>query len=109
MARRPNLRERLQVIMEAEGWSQAQLARAAGCSRQAVTNWMNGDYQTIEARFAFNISDASRSRFEPRWIMYGEGKDRRPEPPRPEEAEILDEIRRLPPAKREAIAALLKS
>jgi transcriptional regulator with XRE-family HTH domain len=101
------LKDRLLVIMRAEGWSQAQLARVAGCSRQAVTNWMIGDNLSMDPRFAFNIQDKSASRFNARWTLYNEGPQRM-DIVEPAEARMLESIRNLPKDKKAALAVVLK-
>jgi transcriptional regulator with XRE-family HTH domain len=102
-----NLPQRLQTIMDAMGWSQADLARAAKTSRQNVTNWMtevSGTKKAIEPRFAWAIEDATR--FNARWIVYGEG------PARMELADPLDEkllraISKLPAERKRALSLAL--
>lgn len=101
------LPQRLQTVMDAMGWSRADLGRAAKASRQNVTNWMtevSGTKKNIEPRFAFNIMDASR--FNARWIIYGDG------PPRmeladPADSKLLEAISKLPPERKRALALTL--
>lgn len=67
------------------GWNQSELARAAKTTRQSVSNWMgqiSGVKGNMEPRFAWNLEDETR--FNARWIVYGEG------PPRLEVADPLD-------------------
>lgn len=103
MAKNP-LAQRLQIVMETMGWYQAELAREAGCTRASVTNWMTGFSQKVDPQFAFNLQD--RTRFNARWIMYGEG------PPRmdlisPDDKKLLEAIAKLSPERRKALTLAL--
>jgi transcriptional regulator with XRE-family HTH domain len=110
MAKRSTLRQRLEIIMQAEGWKKAELSRKAGCSRQAVTNWFNGPVVAYEmdARYAWNLADNSKSHFNPRWIALGEGPERLV-PVSKQDQDLLATIRDLPPLRREALAVFLKT
>lgn len=106
MASSTTLPQRLQTIMDAMGWNQSDLARAAKCTRQSVTNWMTSvsGKKAMEPRFAFNIQD--RTRFNARWIIYGEG------PPRmeladPDDAKLASAISKLPPERKRGLALVL--
>lgn len=66
------LAERLALVMREMDWKQVDLAKAAGSSKQAVTNWMRGHQTTISAEYALNLQDATR-KFEARWILEGKG------------------------------------
>lgn len=95
--------------MKAEGWNQSQLARAAGTGRGTVGNWVNNEtYQHMDAEYAFNIADKSRSRFNARWIYDGEGPQMQPPEPSADEQSVLKAYRELSTPRREALAALLK-
>lgn len=88
-------------------WSQADLSRAAKCTRQSVTNWMtevSGQKKNIEPKFAFNLQDASR--FNARWIIYGEGPARM-ELADPDDARLFNAISKLPPGRKRALALAL--
>lgn len=52
-------------------WSQTELARAAGASRQTVSRWLQDGHIKIDAAFAFRLQDESG--FCARWILLGEG------------------------------------
>lgn len=102
-----SLRQRLQTIMDAMGWSQADLARAAKASRQNVTNWMtevSGTKKNMEPRFAFNLMDETR--FNARWIIYGDGPARI-ELADPADLKLLQAISRLPPDRKRVLAIAL--
>ncbi len=102
------LPQRLQTIMDAMGWhQQTQLAKAAGASRQNVTNWMteiSGTKKSLEPRFAFNLQDATR--FNARWIIYGDGPARM-EIADPSDTGLLLAISKLPPERKRALALTL--
>lgn len=100
------LPQRLQTILDAMRWSQADLARAAKCSRGSVTNWMTeiSGGKNIEPKFAFNLSDATR--FNARWIIYGEGPARM-EIADPDDRRLLEAISKLPPARKRALSLAL--
>lgn len=101
------LAQRLQTVMDAMGWNQTELAKAAKTTRQSVSNWMlqvSGVKGNIDPRFAWNIEDETR--FSARWIVYGEG------PPRlqiasPIDAKLLDAISKLPEPRKRALALAL--
>lgn len=100
------LPQRLQTIMDAMQWSQAELARAAKCSRGSVTNWMTGisGRQNIEPKFAFNLADATR--FNARWIIYGDGPARM-DIADPDDARLLGAISKLPPERKRVLLVAL--
>lgn len=102
------LPQRLQTIMDAMGWTQyTQLAKAAGASRQNVTNWMteiSGTKKNIDPRFAFNLEDATR--FEARWIIYGVGPARK-EQASPLDAKIAERLAKLSEERKRALMLAL--
>lgn len=67
----PSLQSRLRQIMREMRWSQADLAEAAGASKQAVSRWLRNGHKTIDAKFAFALEE--RTGISARWILYGEG------------------------------------
>lgn len=101
------LAQRLQTIMDANGWNQTDLAKAAKTTRQSVSNWMlqvSGVKGNMEPRFAWNLEDETR--FSARWIVYGDG------PPRlqiadPIDAKLLEAISKLPEPRKRALALAL--
>lgn len=107
MARRykTKLAERLAQVMSEMGWNQVQLAKAAKCSKQAVTNWMNGHQPTISAEYALNLQDAT-GKFEARWILEGKGPTYRLKLD-PEGERLFAAIEALPIERRRAFFALL--
>ncbi len=100
------LPQRLQTIMDAMGWSQADLGRAAKSTRQSVTNWMTevSGTRNIEPKFAFNLSDVTR--FNARWIIYGEGPARM-ELSSPDDEKLLAAIRKLPEERKRVLIVAL--
>lgn len=100
------LPQRLQTIMDAMGWSQADLARAAKSTRQSVTNWMTevSGSRNIEPKFAFNLSDVTR--FNARWIIYGDGPARM-ELSTPDDEKLLSLIRKLPEERKRVLIVAL--
>lgn len=96
--------------MKAEGWSQVALAKVAGTQRQTVNNWLNDPgYEHMDADYAFNIAEQSKSKFNPRWIYSGDGPERLSPPPTKEEQTLLAAIRALPPSRRGGLAAFLET
>lgn len=61
------IKQRLAVV----DISQADLARAIGVSRAAVTNWMNGTNKTIHSSLIFKMAKALRC--SPDWLATGRG------------------------------------
>lgn len=65
-----NLASRLRRVMKAMRWSQADLATAAGTTKQTVSRWMRDGKRGIEARYGFALAD--KTGFHPRWILLGD-------------------------------------
>lgn len=103
---KPTLQERLARIMAAMDWTtKAQLAKAAGASRQTVQHWFDrGPDQEIGAEYAFNLF--AETRFNVRWILTGEGPERA-EPVSAEEQYFLERYRLLSPTIRSAVDTLV--
>lgn len=85
-------------------WSQADLARAAGCSRAAVTNYMTGFSKNMEPRFAFRLQD--KFQWNARWLLEGVGPARVKVLPRDEE-EAIEALREMHPEERQAFTRLI--
>jgi SOS-response transcriptional repressor LexA len=67
-----NLSHRIQIVLNETGWSQAELARKAGTSRTAVSDWLNDKVKNLSAQVAQNIS--RETTFSISWLATGEGK-----------------------------------
>lgn len=65
------LSERINLILQAKGWSAAELARQAGVSRAAVTDWRNGNVAALTTDVAARISKATG--YSMLWVANGEG------------------------------------
>lgn len=65
------LAERIDFVMKHHDWSQAELARQAGTSRQTVQNWCNGKTRELEAATAATLE--SNSDFAALWLSVGQG------------------------------------
>lgn len=68
------LGKRLAYAIKASGVSQADLARAAGVTRSAVSQWVSGETISAGAEAIFALADATG--FEPRWLATGKGPER---------------------------------
>ena len=68
------LAERIATILDESSIQPSALARFAGVSASAVTQWKDGTAASIGARAAYAIED--RLRFSARWVMFGEGPKR---------------------------------
>jgi len=108
MAKTTTLADRLQTIMDSMGWeTQVDLAKAAKTTRQVVQNWMKrGANQEIKARYAFNLQD--RTRFNARWIIYGDGPERIVDMS-PDEQRMVAKYRKMPVDKQAAFSTLLET
>src|SRR5690606_30847856 len=62
---------RLRQLMAVMDWTQADLVKHSGASRQAVSNWIADGHRTIDPRFAFNLQRATG--FSAEWILLGTG------------------------------------
>lgn len=48
----------LKALLKARGWTQAELARRVGVSRQAVSQWLRGDEANLQGRHLLRLSEA---------------------------------------------------
>ena len=106
MPKKQGLPERLQTIMDAMDWSQADLAREMNCTRASVNNYMSGFSKNVDPKFAFRLQD--RHRWNARWILEGE-PPARIVPLTPREEALLAKLRELPEERRRAIDLILES
>lgn len=54
----PMIRTRtLEAFLKARGWSQAELARRVGVSRQAVSRWFRGDRANLQGRHLIRLAE----------------------------------------------------
>lgn len=65
------LKQRIEQVQAETGWSNAELARQAGTSRTAPTDWLKGDVSTLSSAVAQKIS--SKTRFSATWLATGDG------------------------------------
>lgn len=101
----PNLTlwQRIQRIMEAMRWDEADLRREIGLKPQDVWNWKNRN-QTVGFEQAMLLQ--TKTLFNARWIMAQEGPERMTALS-PEEQRVIDAWRTVPKETREALAVLL--
>jgi hypothetical protein len=65
--------QRLERVMEAMRWDEADLRRELGLSPQQIWNYKNRN-GSINAEIAFKVQ--RKTMFNPRWIVEGEGPER---------------------------------
>ena len=65
------LSKRIELLLHEKRWSAAELARQAGVSRAAVTDWRNGNVNNISLDVAVRIGRAAK--VDPMWVATGEG------------------------------------
>lgn len=97
------LADRLGRIMEERGLvgrgSQVRLAEAAGVTRGAANQWLNGSGESIKLEYAQNLE--REFGFDHEWIMTGKGRVYTsqprvvPDPPRKDESVKWDELTEL--------------
>lgn len=97
-----SLRERLEHVMHEMDWKPADLGRELGTAYDStVGNWMSRN-SGMDARYAFILQD--KHRWNARWLLYGEGPERIPDPAK---AKILEDLSALPIDKLRAIQAAI--
>lgn len=69
------LAERIQHIKDETGWSNAEIARLAGTSRAAPTDWLNGKVRALSAETAQRLSD--NSEYATAWLATGSGEKKK--------------------------------
>lgn len=65
------LEDRIALVLAETGWSKAELARQAGTSRTAPTDWTKGVVDYLSAEVARRIS--SKTKFSAMWLATGDG------------------------------------
>lgn len=66
-----NLAERIAKVKAENGWSNAELARQAGTSRTAPTDWLSGKVRVLSAETAQQLSQ--KTSFSAMWLATGDG------------------------------------
>jgi transcriptional regulator with XRE-family HTH domain len=66
--------QRIAYAIKESNLKQADLVRATGATRSAVSQWINGQIIKIGAEHIFAIADATH--FNARWLATGEGEER---------------------------------
>lgn len=71
------LAERTQQLLDELEITQVELASLAGCTKGAVNQWLKSSTteSKMDPAYAFNIAD--KTPYEPRWLMIGEGEERK--------------------------------
>lgn len=69
-----NLPERINLLLSENHWSAAELARQAGVSRAAVSDWRNGSVKTLTAEVASRLATACN--VDAIWVATGRGEPR---------------------------------
>ncbi|RBL87879.1 hypothetical protein DDE05_00440 [Streptomyces cavourensis] len=70
-----NLPDRINFLLSETHWSAAELARRAGVSRAAVSDWRNGSVKTLTAEVASRLATACN--VDAIWVATGRGEPRR--------------------------------
>lgn len=65
------LADRISLVKEQTGWTNAELARRAGTSRAAPTDWLNGKVRVLSSETAQRLS--SNSDYSAIWLATGDG------------------------------------
>ena len=65
------LADRIALVKEQMGWTNAELARRAGTSRAAPTDWLNGKVRVLSSETAQRLS--SHSPYSAIWLATGDG------------------------------------
>jgi transcriptional regulator with XRE-family HTH domain len=68
------LPERINFLLNEKHWSSAELARRAGVSRAAVSDWRNGSVKTLTAEVASRLAAACT--VDAIWVATGRGEPR---------------------------------
>src|SRR5690625_257396 len=69
------LKNRIALVKSEMGWSNAELARQAGTSRTAPTDWLKGNVRDLSSPVAQRLSE--RTPFSAMWLATGEGPMRK--------------------------------
>lgn len=69
-----NLPDRINFLLSENHWSAAELARQAGVSRAAVSDWRNGSVKTLTAEVASRLAAACN--VDAIWVATGRGEPR---------------------------------
>lgn len=72
------LPDRINFLLSENHWSAAELARQAGVSRAAVSDWRNGSVKTLTAEVASRLATACK--VDAIWVATGRGEPRRGDP-----------------------------
>lgn len=83
------LSERITQILKDLEINQVELAELAGCTKGNVNQWIKSSKpeSTMAPEYAYEIAD--KTNYEPRWLMIGEGPEKR-DPPEKQEQALLD-------------------
>ena len=63
--------QRIKHALKDSGLKQADIQRATGITRSAISQWLSGDTITVKAEYLFLIADLTG--FEARWLATGKG------------------------------------
>lgn len=91
--------DRIDYAITQAGMSPADLARAIGLSRAAVSKWMTGDTKSVRPDNLFKAAD--HLRVNPRWLATGQGE--------PWEEDYNRILAKLPSNEREHARAVLQA
>lgn len=88
------LSRRIKHILEVMEWTETDMAREIGAGHAStIQHWTTGRNKRMQSRFAWPLYD--KYRWNPRWVLDGEGPERVPAPD-PEKDKIIEEMRQLP-------------
>lgn len=84
---------RFSQAMAIKQFTEITLAKAAGCTKQAIFKYLKGESRTIEALLLLQLADAMN--VSARWLLTGEGEVSRPHQLNPEQLRCLNALSRL--------------
>lgn len=85
---------RFSQAMAIKQFTEITLAKAVGCTKQAIFKYLKGESRTIEALLLLQLADAMN--VSARWLLTGEGEVSRPYELNPEQLRCLNVLARMP-------------
>ena len=70
--------ERVEYVLAEKGLTPSSAAPLIGCSREAISQWIDGSTKNIKNEYLFALADATG--YEARWIATGQGERKSPKP-----------------------------
>lgn len=100
-ATKPLTSERVQEMLDDLGVTQTELAKAAGCTKGLVNQWLSGETKRVGQDYAHKLE--ARYGYSSRWIRYGEPPKRVDDATR----RVLEAMARMSPSERQRIARMI--